>query len=249
MTWRMDTLKKPPKTVTHALPYTVNNARVLIDCVCRIDEIATGNSQEFFLGTSCKTEVVSIEKDIWTVPNADFVPVVTTERFMSVKTFDHADRKVLLYPPELGYQPEKQIVTVEETFDKLTIHVPRVDGELLSETMQVVQAVFDQRPLVARTVLANNRYRATLEFPIQTMNASEREMFYQTDTGPILFPDLSCEPADLMINLELAFVAINRPTHAEFLVRAKTPIDHGIRVWHYSKPVFLEAATEIYALP
>ena len=248
ITWRIDTLKKPPRTVTHALPYTVNNARVQIECVCRIEEPGTGDAQEFFIGASCKTEVVSVPSGIWTQPNADFIPLVTADRFLGIKTYDHADRRMLLHPPELGYQPEKQIVRVDEAFDWQTIHVQREEGSLLVGAIEVAKAVLEHRPIVARTVLTSERYRAELEFPVKTMNVSERERFYQTDTGPVLFPDLGREPADLMSGLELAFVAINRPTHAEFLVRVKTPLDHGMQVWHYSKPVLLEAESELIAL-
>ena len=36
--WRVDTLKKPPQTASHQPPFTLNNARVPLDCLCRIED-------------------------------------------------------------------------------------------------------------------------------------------------------------------------------------------------------------------
>ena len=36
-----------------------------------------------------------------------------------------------------------------------------------------------------------------VEYPVKTMNANERDMVYQTDTGPVLLPDLSAETEKL----------------------------------------------------
>src|ERR1044071_7021469 len=98
-TFRVDTLKKQPLTVTHKLPMTLNNARIQIDCRCEITDVRTGESYEFLLGASCKTERVHVERDIWTEPNADFIPVLSRDYFLSIKTFDHAGRRIALYPP------------------------------------------------------------------------------------------------------------------------------------------------------
>ena len=80
------------------------------------------------------------------------------------------------------------------------------------------------------------------------MNAIERDVVYQTDTGPVLFPDLSAEPADMLSRLELAFAAFNCPAWIEFLVRTPTPVSEEIRVQHYSKPVRLDAKNEVIRL-
>jgi len=101
-TWRTDTLKRPVRTASHPPPFTLNNARVPLDCWCQIRERRTGALEDFLLGVSCKTERVGVERDIWTDPNADFVPVVSKTRFLGIKVFDHADRRVTLYPPSLG---------------------------------------------------------------------------------------------------------------------------------------------------
>ena len=71
---------------------------------------------EYVLGASCKTEQVGAEWDIWHLPNADFAPIFSSDTFMAIKTYEVANRGATLYPPSLGEQPERQIVSIEETF-------------------------------------------------------------------------------------------------------------------------------------
>ena len=71
-TFRIDTLVKQPLTVTHKPPFSLNNARIPIECRCVVTEKATDQSQSFVLGASCKTERVGVEGDIWLEPNASY---------------------------------------------------------------------------------------------------------------------------------------------------------------------------------
>src|SRR6266568_1784724 len=79
-------------------------------------------------------------------------------------------------------------------------------------------------------------FRIGIGYPVKTINANERDGVYQTDTGPVLLPDLSRDPEDLIAGLELAFSAFNNPRWTEFIVRAKTPVADGVEVYHYCKP-------------
>ena len=245
MTWRIDLLKKPPATVSHKPPSSLNNARIPLDCRCEILEKATGQSQEFVLGVNCKTERVGVDRDIWTEPNADFVPIMSSAHFMALKAFDRAGKQVPFYPPSRGMQPERQVGPLEEMFDSVRIDVTYCDGEILESAGQIVTAVLENEVLVARTEIENDRYVALIEYPAKSMNASERDDIYQPDTGPVLFPDLSREPDDLIAGFELAFVAFNCPDWAEFLVRVPTPISEEVSVHHYSKSVRLNTHNQI----
>ena len=60
LTFRIDTEKKPPRTVSHQPPYSLNNARIQLDCRCQISDLASGQSASFVLGASCKTERVGV---------------------------------------------------------------------------------------------------------------------------------------------------------------------------------------------
>jgi len=246
--FRTDWEKKPSMTASHKPRYTLNNARIPLDCVCTIVEKEGPYHEQFALGVNCKTERVGVESDIWTQPNADFVPIFTPERFMNLKAFDQVGERVVLYPPSLGGQPERQIGRVEEAFDQVRIDVARTNGEVLESGAQIVEAVLDNRPLVAHTQMENERYRAALVYPVKTMNANERDMVYQTDTGPMLLPDLNAAPQDLLGRMELAFSAFNCPEWIEFIVRVPTPLTDEISVHHYSKSVRCEARNQIVCL-
>ena len=248
ITWRVDTLKKPPKTASHKPPYSLNNARVQADCHCEIKDKRTSEVYEFVLGANCKTERVGVERDIWLEPNADFVPVMSRDFFMAFKAFDRADKGVMLYPPSLGPQPERQVIVAAEAFDNSRIDISYCEGEILESAERINQSVLDYHPLVARTELENERYSAVLTYPVKTINANERDQIYQTDTGPVLLPEMSREPNELMHGMELAFAAFNCPTWTEFLVRTKTPVAEGIGVYHYSKPVRVDCKNQVIRL-
>ena len=245
MTFRVDTLKKQPKTVTHKPPFSLNNARIPLDAHLTISEKGSDFSEAYVLGVSCKTEQVGVEKDIWLMPNADFKPVCSSDTFMAIRTYDLANKAATLYPPTLGEQPERQIISIEETFDDLRVDLPRVAGRVLETPQAIVEAVLANEPLNARTTIENNRYTAILEYPIKTMNANERDWVYQPDTGPVLLPDLNRKPEDLMDGFELAFAAFNTPAWIEFLIRVPTPVGEGLHVYHYSESVRMDAVNEV----
>tara|TARA_B100000686_G_scaffold284531_1_gene308150 strand:- start:152 stop:928 length:777 start_codon:yes stop_codon:yes gene_type:complete len=248
LTFRIDRAKKEAITASRPAPFTLNNARIPLDSRCQITDKESGESQNFALGVSCKTEIVGAERDIWTFPNADFKPIVSDTHVLTVKTYERAGMSVPLYPPSLGDQPERQLNTLEDAFDTLSLDVPQVDGELLEDSAVVVEQVLANRLLNAITTIETERYTAAIEYPVKTINANERDSVYQPDTGPVLFPDLSVEPQDLIAGMQLAYVAFNTSSWAEFIVRVPTPLTDEISVYHYSKSVRLDAHNQIIAL-
>ena len=248
LTWRTDWDRKPSRTASRKPRYTLNNARIPLDCRCEITERESGCTTVYVLGVSCKTERVCVERDIWTEPNADFVPIFSQDEFLMVKTFDRVGKSVSLYPPTLGEQPERQIGRTEENFDDFRIDLARLEGEILESPEQIVDAVLGNQSLVARTAFANDRYDVVLDYPVKTINANERDLVYQTDTGPILLPDLAREPDNLIGGFELAFSAFNCSDWVELIVRSPTPITDDSSVYHYSRPVRLDARNSIVRL-
>lgn len=237
LTFRLDFLKLPPQTVSHPPPYSLNSARIQIDCRCEIRDAQTGQSQEFVLGANCKTERVGVERDIWLSPNADFRPVYSRSQFLIIKTYDHIgrEREVFLYPKERGHQPDRQTGNVAGTYESFQIHQVYSAAERLETPHAIVNATLANHPLVARTEYREGRYDVLLEYPVTTMNANERDWVYQTDTGPILVPDLSRPPEELIGGFQLAFSAFNSPDWIELIVRAPTPLPSGVSVYHYSQ--------------
>jgi hypothetical protein len=240
MTFRIDIDKLPPRTLTHRPPYPMNNARVVLDSRCRITERTSGRIHTIVLGASCKTERVGADADLWLVPNGDFIPIFSDDAFMHIKTFARAGTVAQLEPPGSGEQPDRLRVPIEGTFERVHLDLVEREGERLEDATAIVEAVLANDRMIGIHRFESDRYRVEIEYPVKTINANEREWVYQTDTGPILFPDLDCDPDELLSRLDLAFTAANDPRWAEFIVRVRTPIADDVDVYHYSNAVRLD---------
>ena len=241
VTFRIDTLKKPPLTVSHKPPFPLNNARVQVECRLEVVEKSTGSRRMFLMGASCKTEQVGVARGVWLVPNADFVPIFSGDTFLTIKTYARIglEEQVRLYTQKT-VQPDRQTGVAAEAFDSLRLDVVTCPGEILESAEQIVEATLANDRLNARTEMENARYQALLEYPIKTMNANERDIVYQTDTGPILFPDLSRDPENLLDGIELAFAAFNCAQWIEFILRVPTDVGSTVKVHHYNQPLRCE---------
>jgi len=241
ITFRIDTLKKPPLTVSHKPPFALNNARIQVDCRLEVVEKASGLRQEFFLGANCKTEQVGVPRDVWLVPNADFVPIFSADKFLTIKTYAclGLERQVRLYTQQT-VQPDRQAGIVAEAFDNVRLDLKTCPGEILQTPEQIVRSTLANDVLVARTEIEHARFSAVIEYPIKTMNANERDNVYQTDTGPIMFPDLEREPESLIEGIELAFAAFNSPSWVELILRVPTEAGERVKVYHYDRLLRLD---------
>lgn len=249
LTFRIDLLKQPAITVSQKPPFTLNNARIQIECRCSITDLMQGETTEYFLGAACKAEQVGVSANIWHQPNADFCCILSRTDFLTLKSWDRTNKGVLRYPPSLGVQPERQLGKVAEAFDRITLNIPLVAGKLLSSAAEIVQATLAGDLLIGRIAFTGlNRYAVVIEFPVKTMNANERELIYQTDTGPIIFPDFDQPFQQIMETFQLAYVAHNSPDWAEFILRVPTPLTPEISVNHYAKSVHLTTQNEIWRL-
>ena len=248
VTFRIDLLRRMPLTISHKPPYALNNARVQLDSRRRVTEKATGRIHAFVLGASCKTERVGAARDLWLMPNADFKPIFGDTEFMHIKTFARAGTVADAWPPGSGEQSDRLRVDIDATFDRVHLDLLEREGQRLSTAREIVDATLGYQPLVAVQRIENARYQATMEFAVKTMNANERDWVYQTDTGPVLWPDLDREPADLLAGLQLAYVAFNSPDWADVIIRTRTPIADGVEVYHYSDARRVDVVNEIYSV-
>ena len=240
VTFRIDLDRMPPLTLSHRPPYALNNARVQLESRLRITERQSGAVHAFILGASCKTERVGADVDLWLLPNADFMPIFADATSMQIKTFARAGMRAQAYPPGSGEQSDRLAVPIEANFDSVHLDLVEYEGAHLGSAREIVDATLANQPLIGVIGIDSDRYRADLEFPIKTMNANERDWVYQTDTGPILFPDLTREPTELLTGMELAFVAVNSADWADWadcIVRTRTQLAPDIEVYHYTTPV------------
>jgi hypothetical protein len=248
--FRIDLDVLPPPTLSHKPPFQMNNARIQIDGVCRITERASGRVHSLTLGGDCRTERVGATADLFLEPNADFVPIFSDAGFMHIKTFARAGTKAQAYPPGSGEQSDRLTSKLTETFVDAHLDLVEREGELLADGEAIVASILANDVIVGIHRLQTDRYDVEIEYPVKTINANERDIVYQTDTGPILWPDLERDPGDLLTGLELAFTAANAPDWAQIIVRTRTSIADGVEVYHYANSIRVEGiANEFYRLP
>jgi hypothetical protein len=162
------------------------------------------------------------------------------DEFLIVKRWDKADKGVLRHPPTLGVQPERQLDRPADCFDRYAIDRPTCAGTPLETIAEVVEAFFSSVPVVALTEYETAGFGVLLEYPVKVVNFSERERYYQVDTGPVLLPLFEGAWQSPLECCQLAYAAHNAPDWAEFIVCAPTPLTDALRVHHYSRSVRLE---------
>ena len=247
LTFRVDWNLKQVLTSSHKPPFTLNNARIQIESTCQITDRVSGAAETYVLGASCKSEFVGVDRDMWTEPNADFCIILSAESFLILKSWDRNNKGVMRYPASLGVQPERQSGRVSDTYERVRINLRTAPAQILDSTEAIVQATLADDILVGRCAFTlHDRYDIEIDFPIKTMNANEREWVYQTDTGPILFPDLHADSDNWIDSLYLAYVAFNKVDWAEFILQVPTSLNESISVNHYSRAVQMKTQNAIY---
>lgn len=248
--FRIDLKITQPRTVSQPPPFTLINARFPLECRCRVQGGGTDQTVEYVLGASCKAEQVNVKENIWHQPAADMCLVASTDEFLVIKSWDRNNRGVMLSPPSLGEQPARQAGKCAEAFTDIRIDLRETQGQLLTTTEDIVEAVLKNRPLVSQSEFSlPDGSRVFLEYPVKVINASEREMFYQVDTGPVLVPDAEAfDGVHAISAMRLAFMAHNTLQCTELLVNVPTMIAPGLSVNHYSKVLHVEAVNRMIAV-
>ena len=245
MIFRLDTEYVNPKSVSHAPPFSVNNARINHECIATLKDKRTSKKEIHYLGASCKTERVGVDSDIWTEPNADFVPVFSKNHYLNIKTFEHAQIEIPLYPPKLGTQSSRQWGSIDENFSSVKQIVNKIPGKVINKIDAILDSTFEGNKLNAITTIENENYIYSLEYPIKTMNVNEKDKIFQTDTGPVLFPNLNKKFDDIFRDIEMAYIAFNRFDYAEMIVRKEKELNSKIKVFHYHEKYNLEVNNTI----
>ena len=157
-----------------------------------------------------------------------------------LKRWDKVDKGVMRYPESLGVQPERQLGQPHKMFDRFSIEIELRWGRKLETIDQIIDTLSSSHPVVSQTEYETSGYRVLLEYPVKLVNFSDRENFYQVDTGPVLLPDFKGKYESLIEGFNVAYVAHNCADWAEFIVNVPTTLVDGIKVHHYSKSERIE---------
>lgn len=232
--FEIDFDRKPTQTVSDTRQNRHNRARIQIDCRCQVTD-PTGKSTDYFLGESCKTELVAVAREvgIFVKPNADFRPVMSDEHTLFFKSWERNRNG----STATGSHSERQVVRTREAFTHHALQLAYREGTRLTSATDIVKATDEGRPLIARTEFSLAAYCIRLDYPVLTFDVSEKLLAFQTDTGPVIFPELSEPHTHALDTFRLAFCAFNAPDWIEFIVQKPTPVGSGISVNHYSESV------------
>jgi hypothetical protein len=245
--FRVDLLAQPAITLSHKMPTTENNVRINLECRLQLTNKKTDVVRTYGLGASCKTERVGSDHDLWLLPNADFKPIVSDHDFLIIKSWAKKNMGVMRNPASLGPQPERQVGLVKEAWATSSVTFRSVPGRVLKTTADIIAGIKGELPLVSHTEYQSGDWHVAIDHPVKTINYSERENVFQTDTGALLLPDLSPErlakEESLVGCLDLAYSAFNAPNWVEFIINVPTPLSDTLSVNHYTKPVRIDNVT------
>ena len=122
------------------------------------------------------------------MPNADFCVVSSEETFLIIKRFERLDVEV---PTEANMAKPicRQVGKSDGAWTRHSRNLHMVTGRLLELPDEVLTATLADRPLNARTefVLADGA-QVMSEYPVKTINVSERDRYYQVDTARAFCP-------------------------------------------------------------
>ncbi len=233
-------------SLSHKPPTRTNRTRITLESICEIVHRPTKRSTTYALSAACKTEQVGAGKNaLWLMPNADVIFVISNDGQAGIiKSWHKNNPGVMRFPESLGPQPERMFFRTDDNFDAAALEVAEVEAAPLTDFDSVTRAILGSRPIISRIAYADGEFDVRIDQPVKTINIAERDELMQTDTGPIIVPDLSPErvkSAKLEIEVfDLAYSAWHRPDWAEFIINAPMAIGRGVSANHYSRPRHVE---------
>jgi hypothetical protein len=242
--FRIDFAKGKPATVSHTTPTTLNNVRMPLECLATVT--SGGRTRQFGLATSCKTERVFVDRDIWLNPNGDMTAIAGDNQFLVLTRYDRANKGVMLHPPSLGEKPDRQYADPAQALDSLSLDVRQRVATRIDDIAAILDALRSDREVVCRTDYRVEGTAVSIEYPVKTVNFSERHHYYQVDTGPVLYFGEPTGP-NLIERLHPAFIAHLGGDWAEFIVSRPTPLENlPVSVHHYSDSRRVEAQNSLW---
>ena len=193
-----------------------NSARIQLDARCELADSKTGDREEFFLITPCRTEWMYRSDTLFQRPNYEYCGVWSRSEFVGLGGAQH--RKQGSGVPQYIKDNFTDFRLTTKTFPST---------KLLEDDEEIIEATLNDVLLVGRTEIWDDAQgvSAVIEYPIKTMNIHPEWKRFQVDTGPLLFPDLSRTVERRIQCFSIAFVCYNTFDLAEFILRV--PISIG----------------------
>jgi hypothetical protein len=187
-----------------------NIARILLDAACTVLDERTGASQAFYLIAPCRSERMYVDSQLFQEPNYEFCGIFAADECLIIRTHWNSARD----NREYGRNTER--------FARVELAIrTHAEARELTDDRQIYDATLANLPLVAQTELRDEArgLRATIQYPMKTINVLPAGPRFQVDTGPLLLPDFASTAARAIERFDLAHVVYHRFDQAEFVLR------------------------------
>ncbi len=204
---------------------SVRNVRVTYEAKCDITNTKTGETEELFLLSPCRSE--------YTIPKEEFFQLPSGEWRV---LFSRTHRISLTRRPstEDGKAEASTLNLADARFTTRT----HSNFAALTSAKEVIEATLANKPLNARTTYEDEAagYKWAIEYPARTMNLNVEEGLFQVDTGPIPLPDMSSYDGKRPMRAFLSFVAFSEFDSAEFILRREVEPSEEDKKWLFQSP-------------
>lgn len=229
--------------MTFRVANPTNAARIQLDARCEWFDPRDDSRETFYLITPCKSERMYLDEGLFQDPNYDFCGVWSERQYLIIRTHASHERD----NREVGHNANR--------FQQVSFHfVPYAKTTELATDREIVQATLDQRLLQAVTEIedAETGCRATIEYPVRTMNVDPDAGRFQVDTGPIPWPDFAATVEQTVERFRRAFIVYNDFQRAEVVIEVPTLVRDGDATSdytsHYSQIEVCPARHRLYAV-
>ncbi len=187
---------------------SVRNVRVTYDAKCDITNTKTGETEELFLLSPCRSEYTIPKEEFFQLPSGEWRVV-----------FSRTHKIPLARKPSTEEEKSKagELNLADTRFTTRT----HSNFAVLTSAQQVIEATLANKPVNARTTYADEAagYSWAIEYPARTMNLNVEEGLFQVDTGPIPLPDMNSYDGKRPMQAFLSYVAFSEFDSAEFILR------------------------------
>ncbi len=203
-------------------PGQVYHVRFNIEASCTIQDEATGQRSELFIGAPCRTEYTIATRNLFQVPSAEF-------RF----PFSRRYRLGLAKRPSME-QEEVSVALLSESLAEHRIDLRSfANVSELTDARQIATAALNNDLLNAISTYrdADRGLTVSVEYPVNLINLNVPDGEFQICTGPVILPDLATWDGSEVRRVFLAHVAITAFDHVEFILQREVAAAPEERAW------------------
>lgn len=203
-------------------PGQVYHVRFHLEAACTIQDDATGQQTELFLGAPCRTEYTIATRNLFQVPSSEFrMPFSRQYRLALAKRPSYEQEAVEIAPLSKAFQEHKLDIRTYGEVTELTDVRAIIDATLANDLLNAVSTYRD----------SERGLTIAVEYPVNLINLNVTDSEFQVCTGPVILPDLATWDGAEVKRVFLAHVAFTAFDHVEFILQREVEAAPEERVW------------------